>query len=283
MEQKHVIFVYGTLRRNENNHHLLAGATMIAEQAWTMGSLFDTGSGYPAFIQNKENRVYGELYEIDDKELTDLDILEGYFGKGQENNLYDRITQKISTDQGEYEAFIYVMEKDEKDYIKIRCGDWKVYQRLVNEKVIPYFAYGSCMDDARFIEANVNHYFQNKMGRGLLDGYSLRFTRKVYDGGRADMVEEGGTVEGLVYQIPKEAIPYLYSREGVYSDCYRPAFVQIKMENNILVEALTFIVVNKDEEAAPPAHYLEEIIRGGTGVLSSEYMKNLVDRFSNIL
>ena len=55
------------------------------------------------------------------------------------------------------------------------------------------------------------------------------------------------------------------------------------MENNILVEALTFIVVNKDEEAAPPAHYLEEIIRGGTGVLSSEYMKNLVDRFPNIL
>ncbi|KAB2338039.1 gamma-glutamylcyclotransferase [Cytobacillus depressus] len=282
MSRKHIVFVYGTLRRNERNHHLLDEATIIAEQAWTTGSLFDTGNGYPAMLQNKEGRVYGELYKINDKQMGDLDHLEGYFGKGQDN-LYERITQKIFTDQGEYEANVYVMDIVEKNNIKIRRGDWKVYRSITNAETIPYFAYGSCMDDARFKEKSVNHFFQIKMGRGLLDGYSLRFTRKVHDGGRADVVEEGGVVEGIVYKISKDAIPYLYSREGVNSDCYRPAIVQIKMENDIFIDALTFIVVNKEEEVAPPAHYLEEIIRGGTGVLSSEYMKKLIERFPSIV
>ncbi|MBY0121451.1 gamma-glutamylcyclotransferase [Bacillus sp. S/N-304-OC-R1] len=281
MEQKYLVFVYGTLRANERNHELLRGSTCIAQQAWTAGIMFDTGKNYPALIRNSEGRVYGELYEITWQQLANLDNLEGYNGEGQ-NNLYDRAIQKIYTDHGDYEAYVYIMDTIDPDSNEISSGDWKVY-RYLNEETLYYYAYGSCMDDARFKIANVSHYFQNLIGRGMLEGYSLGFTYKAHDGGRADIVEGQGVVEGKVYQVPSEAIPYLYAREGVKTSCYRPAIVEIKMENERVIEALTFIVVNKQSELPPPAHYLEEIIRGGTGLFSDEYMENLKGRFPEII
>ena len=74
------------------------------------------------------------------------------------------------------------------------------------------------MDTKRFEKAGVNPLFSKcKSRRGTLDGYQLAFTRKTHDGGRADIVEKGGTVEGKVYEISVAAIPYLYRREGVES------------------------------------------------------------------
>ncbi len=46
--KKHLIFVYGTLRKNQPDHYLLDDALLVAEYAWTSGRLFDTGLGYPA-------------------------------------------------------------------------------------------------------------------------------------------------------------------------------------------------------------------------------------------
>jgi hypothetical protein len=43
-------------------------------------------------------------------------------------------------------------------------------------------------------------------------------------------------------------------------------------------------VINKEEEIAPPMHYVNEILRGGTGLLSDSYMEkvktNLRDNFN---
>lgn len=281
MENKHHVFVYGTLRRKEGNHRLLAEATILAEQAWTSGLLFDTGFGYPALQKHHQGQVYGELYEVNDNQLARLDMLEGYHGEGN-NNFYGRVTQPIYTDQGIHEAYVYVMNDKEMLKNPIQSGDWKV-NRLLKQTPLLYFAYGSCMDDARFKEASVNHYFQKVIGRGVLDGYSLCFTRRSSDGGRADIVEAGGVVEGKVYEITAEALPYLYRREGVNAGCYRSTVVQVKMDDNTLRDVLSFTVVEKEPELDPPTHYMEEIIRGGKGFLSDEYMKNLENRFPIIL
>lgn len=275
MENKQLVFVYGTLRRNESNHHLVEDATCVAEQAWTTGLLYDTGFEYPALQQDIKGRVYGVLYEINNEQLQKLDDLEGYSGKGK-TNFYDRISQTISTDQGVHEAYVYVVDPLKIEMFKTRIdgGDWKVY-RLIKQRTLGYFAYGSCMDAARFIKASVNHYFNKVIGIGVLDGYSLRYTIRSFDGGRADIVESGGVVEGKVYEITSEALTYLFRREGVTAVRYRPAVVQVKMADNMVKEVLTFIVVEKEAEVAPPAHYMEEIIRGGQGFLSDEYMKIL--------
>lgn len=281
MKNKHKVFVYGTLRKNERNHHLIQNAKLLAEQAWTKGTLFDTGYYYPAIKRSNENVVYGELFEVNDSDLARLDLLEGY-NPNESNNLYTRVTQKIYTDNGSTLAYVYVMEDETMLQKQIVSGDWKVHQ-LLKDVTIPYFAYGSCMDTVRFQKANVDHYFKHLIGKGILNRYSLRFTRKSFDGGRADIVEDGGIVEGKVYEIQSEALPYLFRREGVNAGCYRPAIIEVKVQEQIVKNVLTFVVVNKEKETAPPAHYLEEILRGGRGFLSDEYLRKVENMTTSLL
>lgn len=274
--KKHDVFVYGTLRKHESNHFLLKDATCIARQCWTTGKLFDSFHGYPFLAQAKNNRTYGELYQVDDNELQALDDLEDYEGPGK-NNLYDRKIQEVYTDLGTYRAYVYVLPNEEpvKSMNEIERGDWSVYRLLKQNQPIFYFAYGSCMDTERFEKAGVSHFFQNVKGRGILAGYQLAFTRKLQDGGRADIVEKGGTVEGKVYEIPLTALSYLYGREGVDYGCYRPTLIDVTVSGSILENVLTFVVRDKEDESAPPMHYVNEILRGGNGVLSEPYIEKI--------
>jgi gamma-glutamylcyclotransferase (GGCT)/AIG2-like uncharacterized protein YtfP len=280
---RYFVFVYGTLRRHERNHYLLKDAELVAEQAWTEGRLFDTGFGYPAVQESLHHVVYGELYLVSEEQLRRLDELEGYSVDSSEN-LYNRGKQFILHDKGNTQAYIYTITEQNQHLLKtpIKSGDWKEYH-LLNRDSILYFAYGSCMDNARFKLAKVDHYFQKVRGAGVLRGYTLRFSVNMPDGGRADIVEEDGRVEGKVYEIPKDCVSYLYQREGVNSRLYRPAFVDLVTINGTLYkDVLTFIVVNKEAETAPPNHYSEEIIRGGTGFLSESYLERIKDHI-NIL
>jgi gamma-glutamylcyclotransferase (GGCT)/AIG2-like uncharacterized protein YtfP len=273
---QHYVFVYGTLRKNEGNHHLLRDAVCIARQCWTEGQLYDSLSGFPFLVQSTGAKVYGELYRINDLQLLTLDQLEGYQGLGK-YNLFDRKEQMICTDSGRYKAFLYVLpdRKQTKNMKMIKSGDWSVDILLKKKKPILYFAYGSCMDHDRFQQAGVNHHFQNVKGCGILDGYQLRFTRRSHDGGRADIVESEGKVEGKIYEISSEVLPYLYKREGVNSGCYRPALVDLTLNGKPLHHVLTFVVINKETETAPPNHYVKEIFRGGKGYLSESYLEKI--------
>lgn len=266
------VFVYGTLRMDERNHNLLASAKKIAEQAWTLGRLYDTGQGYPGLIRHKKERVYGELYKVTKSTLTKLDELEGYV-KGSSHNLYERERRKVYTDHGEVYAYVYryLGQVAEESYIPY--GDWKVYQ-LMKENKLLYFAYGSCMDDQRFRLAGVEAYFQHVLGCGRLEGYQLRYTKIAKEGGRADIVEskKKHVVQGKVYQLSKDALPYLYKREGVDARIYRPAVIRIQLHDQLIPNVLTFIVVNKRKEAAPPYEYVQEILRGGYGTLTEQYL-----------
>jgi gamma-glutamylcyclotransferase (GGCT)/AIG2-like uncharacterized protein YtfP len=276
MKRDLYVFVYGTLRKGERNHRLLEQADWIAEQCWTHGEMFNTGYGYPAIKQSNTEKVYGELYAINADELKRLDLLEGYIG-GRNDNLYDRIKQPIHTDTGTVEASVYVASNESLVNTPISSGDWRVDRFVKEQDTVLYFAYGSCMDDQRFIKHGVEHYFKQIKGRGVLEGYSLRFTKHSSDGGRADIVEEGGVVEGKVYELPVEAVTsYLYEREGVNYQTYRPTLVTVKLGHQVVSNVLTFVVVQKEAEIAPPQHYEEEIIRGATGCLSDEYVSQLI-------
>jgi hypothetical protein len=47
--------------------------------------------------------------------------------------------------------------------------------------------------------------------------------------------------------------------------------------------ALTFLVVDKEEEVAPPSHYAAEILRGAKGYVSDSYYQKLSDDLHLIL
>jgi gamma-glutamylcyclotransferase (GGCT)/AIG2-like uncharacterized protein YtfP len=278
------LFVYGTLRRGEISFEKLGQATTLAEQAWTKGTLYETIHNYPA-LRPGDDHVYGELYEISEEALPVVDEWEGYVGE-PEKNLYYREQKMIQTDRGHEMAWVYFLSDSKLSILKekIELGDFRVFQYVQRTaEPLYYFAYGSCMDHERFIQADVDHYFQRLVGRGHLEGYSLLFTAKTPTFHASDIVEVGGAVEGKVYEVPKEALDYLWEREGVDIKFYRPAVVQV-IVNGGPVDCLTFTVINKAEEGPPTHIYGTEILRGGKDCLSEDYLrtlqKRLADQFS---
>ncbi|CUB10872.1 Gamma-L-glutamyl-butirosin B gamma-glutamyl cyclotransferase [Bacillus cereus] len=124
----HYVFVYGTLRKEQTNAHYMQGAICIADEAWTYGELFDTNEGYPAMTYSNEEKVYGEVYEVNDEILRKLDELEENTGNA-ETDLYDRITQTVYAVNREIEAYVYIAQ-DKKMILKvIDSGDWVEYQK----------------------------------------------------------------------------------------------------------------------------------------------------------
>lgn len=129
MDQTYVVFVYGTLRKQEHNHHFLADAKCIECECWTYGKLYDTGYGYPAMVKDQSEKVYGELYKINEDQLKGLNQLEGYIGDGHKNNLYDRVTQEVYTRNSSVQAFVYIYASSKIAELKgDSFSDWKRYR-----------------------------------------------------------------------------------------------------------------------------------------------------------
>ncbi|WP_054943865.1 gamma-glutamylcyclotransferase [Paenibacillus ihuae] len=271
------VFVYGTLRQGEQYHDLLGDSRLFSLLALVKGTLADTGSGYPVLLET-EGTVAGELYEVTAEVLQRLDELEGYYGPGDARNDYERVVTEVTTDTGVTEAWVYVYRHTQQ-YAAIPEGDWKLY-RLKDSGELLYFAYGSCMDLRRIQLAGREDDFSSVEGCGVAEGFQVAFTLPLADGGRADLVESGGRAEGKVYRITPEClINYLYVREGVAAGLYRPAVVPVQLIDGTSQAAVTFVVVDKQAETAPPGSYIEEILRGAKPVVSPAYYAALEMRF----
>jgi gamma-glutamylcyclotransferase (GGCT)/AIG2-like uncharacterized protein YtfP len=71
------LFVYGTLKRGERNHGLLAGQYLVGEAVTEpCFRLLDCGA-YPALIESEQGlAIRGEVYRVDENTLRQLDVLE---------------------------------------------------------------------------------------------------------------------------------------------------------------------------------------------------------------
>lgn len=271
------LFVYGTLLKHEEHHEAyMREGKPLAKSAWIKGRLYDTGAGYPACVLMENGTIYGELYEVSSDTLNKIDELE----EGHEKHEID-----VMTDQGKRTALVYTLPKQKIVGLKgIESGCWKEYKLWQSEPAsFYYFAYGSCMDDARFKLAKVDHYFKRIIGGGALDRFTTKFTLVRPDGSRADMVEDGGETEGVLYEIPFDAIRYLYKREGVDEGTYRPAFVDVKLGDQVYEDCLTFLVLQKSEEIAPPGHYRSEIEKGADLYLSEAFRKKIRSHMDSLI
>ncbi|WP_353855919.1 gamma-glutamylcyclotransferase [Bacillus sp. Bos-x628] len=271
------LFVYGALLKHEVHHDECIGdAKQIAKAAWIKGKLYDTDAGYPACVLMENGTVYGELYEVSSETLNKIDELE----EG-----YEKQEMAVMTDQGKTKALVYTVHKQKAEGLTwIESGNWKEYMLWQRKpESFYYFAYGSCMDDARFKLAKVDHYFQQIIGGGTLDQFTTRFTLTRPDGSRADLVEDGGATEGVLYEVPFDAIRYLYKREGVFEGTYRPSFVDVKIGNEVYQDCVTFLVLQKREEVAPPPHYRSEIEKGADLYLSESFRKKIRSHMDSLI
>jgi gamma-glutamylcyclotransferase (GGCT)/AIG2-like uncharacterized protein YtfP len=80
----HLVFVYGTLKRGERNHHHMAagrylGPVSTRQAAYALHeypSVSAPGRIAPSVEAGGRHRIAGELYEVDDAHLGRLDGLE---------------------------------------------------------------------------------------------------------------------------------------------------------------------------------------------------------------
>lgn len=116
---EHLIFVYGTLLTGERNAHRAGAARR--QPAWTRGTIYDTGYGFPAFVPKGETKIAGELLAADDEGFRSMDRLEGY------PHLYRREEIDVFTEGGErLRAWVYIMNSLPKNARVIASGNWRL-------------------------------------------------------------------------------------------------------------------------------------------------------------
>ena len=110
------VFVYGTLRRGEQNHYLLEARKPLrvgrTEARFTLVSL----GPYPAMIEGGETAVLGEVYDVDPLTLAALDELEDH------PTFYQRRPIRLD-DGGEVLAYLLPPEQA-RGRRTIPSGDW---------------------------------------------------------------------------------------------------------------------------------------------------------------
>jgi gamma-glutamylaminecyclotransferase len=79
-DRKHIVFVYGTLKRGYGNNRLLSNATFLGEGETEGRFGLYNGSGFPFVSKNASvfSNIRGDVYAINDSELERLDRLEGH-------------------------------------------------------------------------------------------------------------------------------------------------------------------------------------------------------------
>src|SRR5687768_599279 len=123
---KHLVFVYGTLRRGgPGAMSIRFPKAQFVTDAVVRGSLYDLGA-YPGLLLDKSNSsVVGEIYEVDDQLLSELDDFEA-------SSHYCRRQVDVSVGDYSKSSWIYVPEGGPDFYSDgtlVVSGDWTEYAR----------------------------------------------------------------------------------------------------------------------------------------------------------
>ncbi len=140
MKETMYIFVYGTLMVGFRNYDKYLKNKVISSQiAFVKGSLFHLANkDYPAFIDEGDDKIYGEILEIpkDYSLMDEIDNLEGCKDTDCKNHEYCKKQITVFKENGEIFADlpVYVynikskMNVDDERLI-VNSGDWKKYKR----------------------------------------------------------------------------------------------------------------------------------------------------------
>lgn len=113
--RQHKVFVYGTLMRGEDNHHLLRNASLLGvAHTPPRYRLFSLGR-YPVACPGGSQPIKGEVYGVSQRGLALLDELEEY----------PRDYRRGAIDTPFGPAWIYYQPKPASGARPIPIGDWR--------------------------------------------------------------------------------------------------------------------------------------------------------------
>lgn len=120
---KRKVFVYGSLRQGASNAWRMKKARLMG-QAKVKGTLVKI-TWYPGLVLGGENWVQGEVYEVDDDLLVELDAFEGIHPDGSDNGEYRRLNYEVQLETGSLlYCEVYEWQLGIVDYETIASGDW---------------------------------------------------------------------------------------------------------------------------------------------------------------
>lgn len=256
------VFVYGTLMKGENNHHFLENSKCLGIAAIEGYEMYNIG-WYPAIIP-REGTIPGELYEVHESDMRNIDMLEG------EGSLYIRKC-KETTDKSL--AYIYEYAQDTEGLEKI--DSWKDYvwyvsygSNMLYDRFICYIIGGQfectgsyrkpCNDtsepvEVRSIDIPYDMYFGNYSGSWDGCGVSFLDTRK------------SGHAYGVAYLITREQFEHMAAEEngGRFPDGEGNWYENIRTLGKM--DGYELITISNDELRPynePCEDYLETLKRG---------------------
>jgi gamma-glutamylcyclotransferase (GGCT)/AIG2-like uncharacterized protein YtfP len=117
------VFVYGALRKGALHAWRMKKANFVGE-ASVRGTLARI-DWYPGLVLAGDTLVKGEVYEVDEKTLQELDEFEGIGIEDTRNDEYKRVRATVKlNDGGEIECSIYEWQLGVANYEVVANGDW---------------------------------------------------------------------------------------------------------------------------------------------------------------
>lgn len=117
------VFVYGSLRKGASNAWRMERTRFIGS-ATVSGTLVKV-DWYPGLVLKGDTAVKGEVYEVDEQTLAELDAFEGIVSDEVYNGEYKRIKGKVQFEHDETcECFIYEWQLGVAAYEVVANGDW---------------------------------------------------------------------------------------------------------------------------------------------------------------
>lgn len=105
------IFVYGSLRVGGHFSHNFDEDRVSVRPAKVDGELYDLHS-FPGLILGDKGVVHGELHLYKDFHFVvrHVDYIEGYYKRNDDNNLYNKGTVEVETEDGKkVKAIVYTL------------------------------------------------------------------------------------------------------------------------------------------------------------------------------